>query len=139
MAKIRKRYNQVPHLTQDTTWESNRNTINIINKSQEVSPFPAGDHKATMNRRESIETQDTKNTNDPQKKYRLGTVSKNILLEGLNQFHGINLSLNSDVDQNIFGKMSKHNSTAKKSALSQQVTTRLQGTDTTTNTHQYEA
>ena len=28
-AKIRKRYNQVPHLTQGTTWESNKNTINI--------------------------------------------------------------------------------------------------------------
>ena len=26
------------------------------------------------------------NTNDPQKKYSLGTVSNNILLEGLNQF-----------------------------------------------------
>ena len=45
----RKRYNQVPHLTKDTTWESNKNTINI-NKSQKVSPFPAGDHKAAMNR-----------------------------------------------------------------------------------------
>ena len=32
-AKIRKRYNQVPHLTQDTTWESNNNTINI-NKNE---------------------------------------------------------------------------------------------------------
>ena len=53
MAKIRKRYNQVPQLNQDTTWESNKNTINITNKSQEVSPFPAGDHKAAMNRRES--------------------------------------------------------------------------------------
>ena len=51
-AKIRKRYNQVPHLIQDTTWESSKNTINITNKSQEVSPFPAGDHKAAMNRRE---------------------------------------------------------------------------------------
>ena len=40
--------------------------------------------------------------NDPQKKYRLGTVSKIILLEGLNQFHGANLALNSDVDQDIF-------------------------------------
>ena len=29
--------------------------------------------------------------NDPQKKYRLETVSKNILLEGLNQFNGGNL------------------------------------------------
>ena len=26
-AKIRKRYNQIPHQTQDTTWESNKNTI----------------------------------------------------------------------------------------------------------------
>ena len=37
-AKIRERYNQVPHLAQDTTLESNKNTINITNKSQEVSP-----------------------------------------------------------------------------------------------------
>ena len=37
--------------------------------------------------------------NDPQKKYRLGTNSKNILLEGLNRFHGANLILSLDVDQ----------------------------------------
>ena len=54
MAKIRKRYNQVTHLTQDTTWESDKNTINITNKSSEASPFPAGDHKAAMNRCESM-------------------------------------------------------------------------------------
>ena len=48
MAKIRNRYNQVPDLTQDTTWESNKNTINIVNNSQAVSPFPADDHKAAM-------------------------------------------------------------------------------------------
>ena len=53
-AKIRKRYNQVPHLTQDTTKESNKSSINVTNKSQEVSPFPAGDHMAAMNRRESM-------------------------------------------------------------------------------------
>ena len=76
MAKIRKRYNQVPHLTRDTTWESNKNTINITNKRQEVSPFPAGDHKAAINRRKSIGNTRHKNTNDPQEKYRLGTVSK---------------------------------------------------------------
>ena len=45
------------------------------------------------------QTQNINNTNDPQKKYRLGTVSKNILLEGINRFHGDNLTLNSDVDQ----------------------------------------
>ena len=33
------------------------------------------------------------------KKHRLETVSKNILLEGLNRFHGANLNLNSDVNQ----------------------------------------
>ena len=42
---------------------------------------------------EAWQTQYINNTNDPQKKYRLGTVSKNILLEGLNPFHGANLTL----------------------------------------------
>ena len=31
-AKIMNRYNQVPHLTQDTTWESDKNTINHHNQ-----------------------------------------------------------------------------------------------------------
>ena len=53
-ARIRNRYNQVPHLPQDTKWESNKITINITNKSQDVSPFPSGDHKDTMSRRESM-------------------------------------------------------------------------------------
>ena len=35
------------------------------------------------------------------KKYRLGTVSINILMEALNRFHGTNLTLSSDVDQDI--------------------------------------
>ena len=52
--KISNLYNQVPHLTQDTTRESNKIQLNMKNKSQEVSPFPAGDHKAAMNRRESM-------------------------------------------------------------------------------------
>ena len=104
-AKIRKRYNQVPHLTQYTTWQGNKITINSTYKSQEVCPFPLGDHKVAMNRRESMRNTRHKNTNDPQKKYRLGTVSKNILLEGLNRFHGTNLTLSSNVDQGtyIFG------------------------------------
>ena len=50
-ARIRNLYNQVPHLSQDTKWESNKITINITNKSQEVSHFPLGDNKAAMNRR----------------------------------------------------------------------------------------
>ena len=67
--------------------ESNKNTMNITNKSQEVSPFPVGDHKGTINRRESMSKTRHKNTKDPQKKYRLGMISKNIFLEGLNRFH----------------------------------------------------
>ena len=98
-AKIRQLYNQVPHLTQVTTWENYKNTINITNKSQEVSPFPAGDHKAAMKRRKSMRNTRRKNTNDPQKKYRLGTVSKNILHEDLNRSHGANPTLSTDVNQ----------------------------------------
>ena len=46
-AKIRNRYNQAPHLTQDTTWERNNNTIkHHIQERQEVSPCPEGNHKA---------------------------------------------------------------------------------------------
>ena len=30
-------------------------------------------------------------------------------MEGLNQIHGANLALNSDVDQDTFGKVKKHN------------------------------
>ena len=46
-AKIRNPYNQAPHLTQDTTWERNSNTIkHHIQEGQEVSPCPGGDHKA---------------------------------------------------------------------------------------------
>ena len=50
-ARIRKRYNQVPHLTQDTNWKVAHSQLNITNKSQEVSPFPAGEHKGEINRR----------------------------------------------------------------------------------------
>ena len=50
-AKIRKRYNQVPHLTQDTNGKVTNSQQDTINESQEVSPFPAGDHKAHINRR----------------------------------------------------------------------------------------
>ena len=48
------RYNQVPHLTQDTTWESDKNTRKYhIQESQEASPFQAGDRKAAMNKHET--------------------------------------------------------------------------------------
>ena len=48
--KIRNRYNQVPHLIQDTNGKVTNSQLDITNESQEVSPFPAGDHKAHKNR-----------------------------------------------------------------------------------------
>ena len=50
-ANIRNRYNKVTHLTQDTNGEVTNSQLDITNESQEVSPFPAGDHKASINRR----------------------------------------------------------------------------------------
>ena len=49
-AKIRNRYNQVPHLTQDTNGKMTNSQLDTTNESQEVSPFPAGDHKVHINR-----------------------------------------------------------------------------------------
>ena len=50
-AKIRNRYDQVPHLTQDNNGKVINLQLDTTNESQEVSPFPAGDHKANINRR----------------------------------------------------------------------------------------
>ena len=50
-AKIRHRYNQVPHLTQDSNGKVTNSQLDTTNESQEVGPFPAHDHKAPINRR----------------------------------------------------------------------------------------
>ena len=50
-AEIRNRYNQVPHLTQDTNGKVTNSQLDTTNESQEVSLFPAGDYKAHINRR----------------------------------------------------------------------------------------
>ena len=50
-AKIRNQYNQVPHLTKDTNGKVTNSQLDTTNESQEVSPFPSGDHKAHINRR----------------------------------------------------------------------------------------
>ena len=49
-AKIRNRYNQVPHPTQDTNGKVANSQLDTTNESQEVSPFPAGDHKTHVNK-----------------------------------------------------------------------------------------
>ena len=50
-AKIRNRYNQAPHLTQDTNGKVTNPQLYTTDENQEVSPFPVGDHKAHINRR----------------------------------------------------------------------------------------
>ena len=53
-AKIRNRYNQIPHLTQDANGKVTNSKLDNTNDSQEVSLFPAGDHKAHINRRVQV-------------------------------------------------------------------------------------
>ena len=50
-AKIRNLYNHVPHPAQDTNGKVTNSQLGTTNESEEVSPFPAGDHKAHINRR----------------------------------------------------------------------------------------
>ena len=77
-AKIRNPYNQIPNLTQDTIWESDKNTRkHHMHESQVVSPFPAGDHKAARYRQDSL----TGNTNYKKRSTKeapLVTVSKKL-------------------------------------------------------------
>ena len=74
-AKIRNRYNQVPHLTQDTNGKVTNSQLDTTNESQEVSPFPAGDHKAHINRHAQKHSKHkAENIKDPQKKYRIDSI-----------------------------------------------------------------
>ena len=41
----------MPHLTQDTDDKVTKSQLDTTNENQEVSPFPAGDHKVHINRR----------------------------------------------------------------------------------------
>ena len=97
-AMIRNRYNQVPHLTQDTNGEVTNSQFDTTNERQEVSPFPAGDHNINRrSQRHSIHK--TEKNIKIHKRGMPWNGQKNILLEGLNWFNGANLTLNSDVDQ----------------------------------------
>ena len=87
-AKIRNRYNQAQHLTQDT---NGKMTSQTRAKRSALSQQVTTRHQQT-DVHESITKQDRNNINDPQKKHSFGTVSKNILLEGLNRFNGAPIS-----------------------------------------------
>ena len=101
-ANIRNGYNQIQHLTQDTIWESYKNTgkHNIhVQESQDVHPFPAGDQKAIRNRQDRMtDTHETQITRR--------------ILEGLNMFEVILCSFM----QRQHGKASKEGSNISKCA-----------------------
>ena len=104
--KIRSRYNQVPYLTQDTKGKVANSQLDTTNESQEVRPFLAGDHKAHINRHAHRHTKHKVEKNiNIHKEVPPWSSQWNNLLEGLNQFQGTNLTLNSDVEQDtlIFG------------------------------------
>ena len=89
-AKIRNRYNQVPHLTQDTNGKVTNSQLDTTNESQEVSPLPAGDHKAHTNRRAQKYSK-----HKTEQKHKRSTKEvppwngqENIPLEGPNWLHG---------------------------------------------------
>ena len=99
-AKIRNRYNQVPHLTQENNGKVTNSQLDTANESQEVSPFPAGDYKAHINRRAQKHSKHKREkTLKIHKRSTALERSVKYLLKGLDRFHGANLTLNSDVDQ----------------------------------------
>ena len=66
------------------------------NESQEVSPFHAGYHKAQMNRRAQ------RHNKHKTEKHKRTTEEVPPWNGQFNQFHGANLTLNSDVDQDTW-------------------------------------
>ena len=78
-AKIRNRYNQVPHPTQDTNEKVTNPQLDTTNESQEVSPFAAGDHKAHINRRTQRHSK--------QKTEKTLKIHKRSLKKALGRFH----------------------------------------------------
>ena len=96
--------------------------------------FPAGDYKAQINRRAQRHNKHkaVKNIKDPQKKYRFGIVSNIFNCRALTSFTSPTSLLILMWTMAHLGKwQTTTNTTAKSPALSQQVTTGLQGTNTT--------
>ena len=71
-------------------WESDNFKIRHHKREPRGQPFPAGDHKALINRHaRKHNKKDRNNTNNPQKKHSARMVSKNIPLEGPNWPHSV--------------------------------------------------
>ena len=81
--KIKNRYNQAPMgIVQRHNYTSQTRAKRSAHSQQVTTRYQQADVH------ENITKQDRNNINNPQKKHRLGTVSENILLEGLNRFNG---------------------------------------------------
>ena len=81
-AKIRIRYDQIPLLTQDTNVKVTNSQLDTTNESQEASLFPAGDHKAQINRR--VQRHNKHKTEKTQKNHKRNTA----LERSVNYFTG---------------------------------------------------
>ena len=72
------------------------------NESQEVSPFSAGDHKAQINR---CKRRHNKHKTEKHKKIHKSSTALEPSVKyfngGLKRFHRFNLTLSSDVDQDL--------------------------------------
>ena len=77
-AKIRNRYNQVPHLTQDTNGKVTNSQLDIQTRAKRsaLSQQVNTKHIQTDVHKDIANTRQNKSIKDPQKKYRLRTVSK---------------------------------------------------------------
>ena len=93
-------YNQVPHLIPEGKVTKHQKTSHTREPRGQpfLSRWPQGCKEQTRKHNNS--------KIDPQKKHRLGTVSK--ILEGLPIFNGTNLPLSSDVDQDTFENVTKY-------------------------------
>ena len=101
--KIRIRFIQVQHLTKDTNGKLTNSHLDTTNQSQEVSPFPAGDHKAQIKRwAQRHNKHKTEKHRQSTKEVPPWKGQQNILLDGLNRFHCASLILNSDVDKDKY-------------------------------------
>ena len=70
VAKIRNQYNQVPHLTQDTTWENYKNTIKHHKRQPSDQLFPSRWPQGSTTYAKAWQIQDINNTNDPKSQLR---------------------------------------------------------------------
>ena len=90
-ANIRNRYNQVPHLTQDTTWEIDKNRIKHHKWEPRGQPFPSRWPQGSNEETRKNDKHETYLTQMIHKR----SIALERLLEGLNRFHGANLTLSS--------------------------------------------